>query len=108
MKLIRYQFSRSDKFFNTSDAFNQEAFEETTSHWHGDTVDLHEAANSRRARAKTSVDKNQDFTFSPLAVGFAHGEVAALPLVFGDKVKGTFPKKLVTTFFGKFSFPEII
>lgn len=59
------------------------------------------AANSRHVRAKTSVETNPAFTFTSLALGFAHGEVAALPLVFGDRVAGTAPKALVTTFFGK-------
>ncbi len=94
-------FSRADKIFDPSDAFNKEIFEETTSYWTGDVIDLHKAATSRHARAKTSVETNPAFTFSSLALGFAHGEVAALPLVFGDRVAGTAPKALVTSFFGK-------
>ncbi|KAN0114595.1 Cloroperoxidase [Hyaloscypha variabilis] len=91
--------SRSDKFFNTSDAFNKDVFAETTSYWPGDVIDLQKAATSRHARALTSVGKNPSFTFSELARGFAHGEVAALPLVFGDRVAGTAPKDLVVSFF---------
>ena len=94
-------FSRADKYFDLSDAFNKEIFEETTSYWTGDIIDLHKAAASRHARAQTSVKTNPSFTFSNLALGFAHGEVAAIPLVFGDRVTGTAPKALVTTFFSK-------
>ena len=93
-------YSRSDKYFNNSNAFNAEIFAETVSYWTSEITDLHQFASSRHARAKTSVATNPAFTFSFLAFGFAHGEVAALPLVFGDKVAGTAPKKLVTTFFG--------
>ena len=93
--------SRPDKYFNSSDVFNKDIFAETTSYWPGDVIDLQKAATSRKARAKTSVETNPSFTFSILARGFAHGEVAAIPLVFGDKVAGTAPKLLVTTFFGK-------
>ena len=96
-------FSRLDKFFNTSDAFNKDAFAETTSYWKGDTVDLTEAATSRKARALTSVKTNPAFTFTVIARGFAHGEVAALPLVFGDRVAGSFKKDPVTWFFGETS-----
>jgi hypothetical protein len=98
---LRLSSSRSDKFFNTSDAFNKDVFAETTSYWPGDVIDLQKAATSRHARALTSVGKNPSFTFSELARGFAHGEVAALPLVFGDRVAGTAPKDLVVSFFGK-------
>lgn len=89
------------KYFNVSGAFNKEIFEETTSYWKGDVIDLHEAATSRHARAKTLVAMNPAFTFSSLSQGFVHGEVAALPLVFGDRVAGTAPKALVIAFFGK-------
>jgi len=98
---LRSSCSRSDKFFNTSDAFNADVFAETTSYWTGDIIDLPKAAASRKARALTSVKFDPAFTFTPLARGFAHGEVAALPLVFGDRVAGTARKDLVVSFFGE-------
>ncbi|KAH6665587.1 Chloroperoxidase, partial [Halenospora varia] len=91
--------SRIDDYFDPSDAFNQAVFDETTSHWTSDIIDLPKAAISRQARATTSVKTNPAFTFSPLALGFAYGEVAAYLLVFGDRVAGTAPKSLVTSFF---------
>lgn len=92
--------SRTDDFFDPSDAFNQEIFNETTSYWTSDIIDLPTAATSRLARAKTSVKTNPAFEFSGRALGFAYGEVAAYLLVFGDKIAGTAPKALVTSFFG--------
>lgn len=107
-KADKGNFSRIDKYFNDTDAFNQQVFDETTSYWKGDVIDLHTAATSRRARAKTSVATDPAFTFSDLAFGFAHGEVAALPLVFGDRVAGTAPKNIVTSFFGNDEFVPLL
>jgi len=91
--------SRTDSFLDPSDEFNAEIFNETTSHWTSETINLSIAASSRLARAETSVKTNPVFTFNGLSLGFAYGEVAAYLLVFGDRIAGTAPRNLVTSFF---------
>lgn len=95
--------SRTDSFLDPADTFNQAIFDETTSYWKKDLIDLDAAAVSRRARMITSAKTNPAFTYTPLALGFAYGEVAAYLLVFGDSAgrkEGMARKDLVEWFFG--------
>lgn len=95
--------SRADSFLDPADTFNKAIFDETTSYWKKDLIDLNAAAVSRRARVITSAKTNPAFTYTPLALGFAYGEVAAYLLVFGDsngRKEGKARKDIVEWFFG--------
>lgn len=94
--------SRVDAFHGHADIFNQEAFDETLSHY-GDTLNVESGAAAIVARMNTCKSTNPTYSISDLGEAFILGETAAFISILGDAETITANKTLVKYLFGKLS-----
>lgn len=94
--------SRVDAFHGHADIFNQEAFDETRSHW-GDIVNVESGAAAIVARMKTCKSTNPQYSLSQLGEAFILGETAAFISILGDAEALTVEKTRVEYLFRTFS-----
>ncbi|KAK5659959.1 hypothetical protein OQA88_13424 [Cercophora sp. LCS_1] len=90
--------SRVDAYHGHADIFNQQAFDETLSHY-GDTVNVKAGAAAIVARMKTCKSTNPTYSLSGLGEAFILGETAAFISILGDAKSITADKKLVKYLF---------
>lgn len=90
--------SRVDAYLGHADIFNQEAFDETLSHY-GDIVDVHGGAAAIVARMNTCNATNPTYSLSELGESFIMGETAAFISVLGDAQSLTADKRRVEYLF---------
>ncbi|KAK4643001.1 hypothetical protein QC761_000370 [Podospora bellae-mahoneyi] len=90
--------SRVDAFHGHADIFNQEAFDETRSHW-GDIVNVESGAAAIVARMKTCKSTNPQYSLSQLGEAFILGETAAFISILGDAETLTVEKTRVEYLF---------
>ncbi|KAK0654314.1 Chloroperoxidase [Cercophora samala] len=90
--------SRVDAFHGHADIFNQEAFDETRSHW-GDIVDVQSGVSAIVARMKTCKSTNPQYSISQLGEAFILGETAAFISILGDFQTITVDKRRVEYLF---------
>ncbi|KAK4170769.1 Chloroperoxidase [Triangularia setosa] len=90
--------SRVDAYHGHADIFNQEAFDETRSHW-GDTVDVQSGTAAIIARINTCKVTNPAYSLSALGEGFIWGETAAFISILGDAETITVEKRRVEYLF---------
>ncbi|KAK3342209.1 Chloroperoxidase [Lasiosphaeria hispida] len=90
--------SRIDAFLGHADVFNQQAFDETRSHW-GNTVNVESGTTAILARMKTCKATDPNYSLSDLGEAFILGETAAFISILGDAKSITVDKKLVEYLF---------
>ncbi|KAF1829383.1 Cloroperoxidase [Decorospora gaudefroyi] len=92
--------SRADhEYANDAVTFNATVFEQTSSYWTGDLINIQMAADARLARIVDSLKYNPEFSLSATGAQFGAGEGAAYLIVFGNRTEVTARKDVVRSFF---------